>query len=344
MTRPTSLAWEVRKSSPGKALFSSAGTVQPSVERNSPSPVRSLDFNSQCSSLITQQLSNPSGMLPTQSWADKVRGTTLSGSKSPTIASGSQSDANGSCDKQEFSVESLSDEGDNDGWETVHRGRKAHGNSIKKATKLCRQQASDVDRRIRALSQGNKDANAACTHTGTTVSYGSVATHPSTEPPEVPREVVATYPAHTGLSNAVEEDSLSDMERERALSAAVEQEESLSRQMEECQERTIASVIEHEESLTKEIAEEEELVTALNGRNGSLSSGDCDDDDDLQGDERNEDSTLASYDGVHNDMVSSVVNGRCDHRSYDAIEATAMLARKRIEPLIFALPIRCSTS
>ena len=66
-----------------------------------------------------------------------------------------------------------------------------------------------------------------------------------------------------------EQASLSDIEHEKALSAATEQEESLSRQIEECQNQIITSVIEHEESLTKEIAEEEELVTQINGENES---------------------------------------------------------------------------
>lgn len=53
------------------------------------------------------------------------------------------------------------------------------------------------------------------------------------------------------------------------FTAAMEEEESLSRQIEECRNQTIASVIEHEESLTKEIAAEEELVTQIHGESGT---------------------------------------------------------------------------
>ncbi|XP_041368971.1 S phase cyclin A-associated protein in the endoplasmic reticulum-like [Gigantopelta aegis] len=94
--RPVSIAWEVRKMSPGK----NASTPGSGHGRCSPSPAqRALSFNTMTqSSAKSPQVG---------SWADKVRGV-------PTLRPPPQPVQH---------LQTLSDEGeDDDGWETVHRG------------------------------------------------------------------------------------------------------------------------------------------------------------------------------------------------------------------------------
>ncbi|XP_030621792.1 S phase cyclin A-associated protein in the endoplasmic reticulum isoform X2 [Chanos chanos] len=97
--RPTSLAWEVRKMSPGRHVISS-----PSSDRIVPSPSvrRSLNFGGPPSTLAVARLSH-SG----PSWADRVKS-----SQSVSVASQSAT-----CPAEKPGKK------DAEGWETVQRGR-----------------------------------------------------------------------------------------------------------------------------------------------------------------------------------------------------------------------------
>ncbi|XP_044047992.1 S phase cyclin A-associated protein in the endoplasmic reticulum isoform X4 [Siniperca chuatsi] len=99
--RPTSLAWEVRKMSPGRHVMPS-----PSADRMVPSPGarRTLNFGGPPSTLTAARLSHTG-----PSWADRVKCTqSVPSSSQPTT----------------FPVEKMGKK-DAEGWETVQRGRAA---------------------------------------------------------------------------------------------------------------------------------------------------------------------------------------------------------------------------
>ena len=166
-------------------------------------------------------------------------------------------------------VQDVNDDGDDEGWETVHRGRKMHGNHAKKANKTS-EKLSNGKRETKSNDLRTQTViNGTCSNgdVGNVIDDKEVCTEPDSNPGkasekllEIDKEMPALF-----LDGEDEQDTLSDIEHDKALSAAMEEEESLSRQIEEWHNQTIASVIEHEERLTKEIAEEEELVTAING-------------------------------------------------------------------------------
>uniref|UniRef100_A0AAY4CC26 U1-type domain-containing protein n=1 Tax=Denticeps clupeoides TaxID=299321 RepID=A0AAY4CC26_9TELE len=100
--RPTSLAWEVRKMSPGRHVMPSA-----TADRMVPSPNarRSLNFGGPPASLARLSQAGPS-------WADRVR----SSHSIPTPTQSSKKDA--------------------EGWKTVHRGRTARPRSAAMVAKV----------------------------------------------------------------------------------------------------------------------------------------------------------------------------------------------------------------
>lgn len=282
--RPTSLAWEVRKSSPGKTLFSSANSLQTSLDKSATSPVRSLEFNSQAGSQLSQSLSQSGNTVPVQSWADKVRGTSSSASnavKTTDITDRQNHNANSgtrhlSGNGNDCVVQDVNDDGDDEGWETVQRGRKMHGNHTRKVNKAASEKVSNVKTgtmlndhlKTTKTMNGESSCNGHVNHQG--VGHGKDVNEPSLSPKRAGTpEEISNDKELEALADEEEQASLSDIEHEKALSAATEQEESLSRQIEEWQNQMIASVIEHEESLTKEIAAEEELVTQINGESES---------------------------------------------------------------------------
>jgi len=279
----------VRKSSPGKTLFSSANALQTSLDRNPTSPVRSLDFNSQSVLPLSQSLNQSGNLVPVQSWADKVRGTTASvnstSAPSKTIDLKGQEHYNVipglrrlSGNLEDCVVQDVNDDGDDEGWETVHRGRKMHGNHAKKANKNSEKLSNGKRETESNDFRMQRVINGTCSNgdVGNHIKDKEFCTEPYLSTGEAPEKLLEI--AHENDTPALfldgddEQDTLSDIEHDKALSAAMEEEESLSRQIEEWHNQTIASVIEHEERLTKEIAEEEELVTAINGESQSQTS------------------------------------------------------------------------
>ncbi|KAK3096644.1 hypothetical protein FSP39_001987 [Pinctada imbricata] len=123
--RPPSIAWEVRKMSPGKSAGNSQGT-----SRSSPSPAqRVLQFSDQ----NKQEPKAVSATVSGNSWADKVRGasttppqkvaspTTI---KSPPLVLPSPPPKQNGHASDADTDGSTTIEDDNEGWETVHRGGK----------------------------------------------------------------------------------------------------------------------------------------------------------------------------------------------------------------------------
>lgn len=152
INRPTSLAWEVRKSSPGKTLaLSPVGSALPPSDRNSVSPARSLDFEPSLSgrpitpadqTAVSQNstVNNTRDASKGLSWADKVKGspkatvsrtTQTSSSGTPPRVDSTASTSSGVVStpgmKDLTQVEDITGEdSDGGGWETVHRGKKNH--------------------------------------------------------------------------------------------------------------------------------------------------------------------------------------------------------------------------
>ena len=305
----------MRKSSPGKALFSSANALQTSLDRSATSPVRSLDFNSQAASQMNQSLSQPGNSVPMQSWADKVRGTTSRASataavKTTDLVDRQNQNANSrsrnlSANDVDCIVQDVKDDGDEEGWETVHHGRKMHSHSKKNKAALGQATNGKTGVKLKHSIPTETMNGASSSSDGDNQGvYKVVVKEPTVNPVKASeKSMEISYDQETEYpldDNGYEEQaSLSDIEHEKALSAATEQEENLSRQIEECQNQMIASVIEHEESLTKEIAEEEELVTAINGEKESPVSDN----------EQNKDVENIHNDGDDSLNCSSTANG-----------------------------------
>lgn len=247
--------------------------------------------------------------MPLLSWADKVRGT-VSSASTTTNAVPNTTDVKGRDNQnatpelrhsnmKDCVVQDVIDDGDEEGWETVHRGRKTHSNHAKKGNKTGynhekptngRTGANLNNLRTEKVMNGTQCVNGDVENhvknhvdnqgvnkevcSGATCNSKEVDSGPNSNSVEASEELMEisddreTSPVFLD-GDEEDQDSLSDIENDKALSAAMEEEESLSRQIEEWHDQTIASVIEHEESLTKEIAEEEELVTQINGESES---------------------------------------------------------------------------
>ena len=248
--------------------------------------MRNLDFSSQSVTSLSQSLNQSGNLVPVQSWADKVRGTTASvnspSAPSKTIDQEHHNASPGlrrlSGNLEDCLVQDVNDDGDDEGWETVHHGRKMHGNHAKKANKTSekfpngKRETKSKDLRTQRVINGTRSNG----HVGNHVDDKKVCTEPYLNTGESSEKFLEIDNDNDSpalfLNGYDEQDTLSDIEHDKALSAAMEEEESLSRQIEEWHNQTIASVIEHEEHLTKEIAEEEELVTAINGESESQTS------------------------------------------------------------------------
>lgn len=223
---------------------------------------------------------------PLLSWADKVRGTTSVGSSIAAVTistvsisgpiSNAISDAKNSNSHENEDNCDANGMDDEEGWETVHRGRKVHGNNLRKGNKTSHANESSAREHV-TLNHSSPEKSANVEKCNDDVSESHVvkdfeSEKTSTSPSSVDESSLENLDRDTVDNGLEEQASLSDIEHEKALSAATEQEESLSRQIEEYQDQMIASVIEHEAILTKEIAEEKELVTAINGESESPTS------------------------------------------------------------------------
>lgn len=312
----------MRKSSPGKTLFSSANPLQSSLERSSTSPVRTLDFSSQSVPKVNQSFNQSGSSVPLQSWADKVRGTPSSASATAAVKQtdtrevGNQNSTPGlrrsSKNLEDCVVEDAND--DEEGWETVHRGRKMHSNHAKKGNKSSYHNEKTFNGKTETKSNNlGKEKVTNGTFSNGNVDYNNhsggknVCNEQNSNSVEATEKLTELSDGKESppvfLDNEEEQESLSDIEHEKALSAAMEEEESLSRQIEEFHNQTIASVIEHEESLTKEIAEEKELVTQINGESDSQAA-DIEQEEDVETVNGDEGDSLNCSSATNGDSVS----------------------------------------
>ncbi|XP_048584169.1 S phase cyclin A-associated protein in the endoplasmic reticulum isoform X2 [Nematostella vectensis] len=321
--RPTSLAWEVRKSSPGKSLVTSPCTVQ---ERNTDSPVRSLDFtaHNSASAVVPHPSAPQQSPLTGLSWADKVKGTPSPVASACKIVP-SNTTAFTHRTKQEGGAAEISENNglengsDNEGWETVRHGKKNNEHGGKKDSKGRPHSATSRDSAQITPSQngklnhftGSPSVRTSSERPGTisineniksvisksensqgVICKNEICMRGDSKNGESKRNdlTVAAVSEHNRTMNGltresrgsltsdeeeelavpldysdIEQDVDYDEEHEKAISDAIQAEETLSREMEEWHEQALASAIAHEKSLNQEIEKEEAFVTALNG-------------------------------------------------------------------------------
>ncbi|KAM9375161.1 S phase cyclin A-associated protein in the endoplasmic reticulum isoform 2-T2 [Phaethornis superciliosus] len=121
-SRPTSLAWEVKKMSPGRHVIPSPSTDRISVTSNAR---RSLNFGNPAVTISATRLA-PSGV----SWADKVKANQGTKAANPELATAQ------TCLSPPVQKSSRkNDRKDAEGWETVQRGRPVRSRSTALATK-----------------------------------------------------------------------------------------------------------------------------------------------------------------------------------------------------------------
>uniref|UniRef100_A0A8V5GP36 Uncharacterized protein n=1 Tax=Melopsittacus undulatus TaxID=13146 RepID=A0A8V5GP36_MELUD len=120
-SRPTSLAWEVKKMSPGRHVIPSPSTDRISVTSNAR---RSLNFGSPAVTISATRLA------PGVSWADKVKANHGTKAASPELTTAQ------TCVPPPAQKSSRkNDRKDAEGWETVQRGRPVRSRSTALATK-----------------------------------------------------------------------------------------------------------------------------------------------------------------------------------------------------------------
>ncbi|NXT01090.1 SCAPE protein, partial [Jacana jacana] len=121
-SRPTSLAWEVKKMSPGRHVIPSPSTDRISVTSNAR---RSLNFGNPTVTISATRLA-PSGV----SWADKVKANHGTKAANPELAR-----AQTCLPPPAQKASRKNDRKDAEGWETVQRGRPVRSRSTPLATK-----------------------------------------------------------------------------------------------------------------------------------------------------------------------------------------------------------------
>ncbi|XP_064245734.1 S phase cyclin A-associated protein in the endoplasmic reticulum isoform X3 [Passer domesticus] len=121
-SRPTSLAWEVKKMSPGRHVIPSPSTDRISVTSNAR---RSLNFGNPAVTISATRLA-PSGV----SWADKVKANHGSKAANPELAA-----AQACLVPPAQKALRRNDRKDAEGWETVQRGRPVRSRSTALAAK-----------------------------------------------------------------------------------------------------------------------------------------------------------------------------------------------------------------
>uniref|UniRef100_A0A8C2KWN6 S-phase cyclin A-associated protein in the ER n=1 Tax=Cyprinus carpio TaxID=7962 RepID=A0A8C2KWN6_CYPCA len=263
--RPTSLAWEVRKMSPGRHVMSS-----PSSDRIVPSPGvrRALNFGGPPPTLAVARLSHTG-----PSWADRVK-----------------------C-SQSLPVPTKKDA---EGWETVHRGRSMRPRSNTMVAKVSPVLAhvspkDDSDKENQHIqpspqekSQEVRDFSAPSEDTPPTTSD---PTPPPTSPPSQaqcsvldsdpgPPPVTLSQPEEQGTGQAKVEQGMEGSEWKvapQSMAEVLAKKEELADRLEKANEEAIASAIAEEEQLTREIqAENNELETDNESDfSASIGSGSC---------------------------------------------------------------------
>uniref|UniRef100_A0A665VLG2 U1-type domain-containing protein n=1 Tax=Echeneis naucrates TaxID=173247 RepID=A0A665VLG2_ECHNA len=240
--RPTSLAWEVRKMSPGRHVMPS-----PSADRMVPSPGarRTLNFGGPPPTLAAARLSHTG-----PSWADRVRCTQSVPPSNQMAISPVEKPGKKFCKK------------DAEGWETVQRGRTAKPRSAAIVAKVSPVLAHVIPKQ--ESTKGNQ-----CHQSPQEEGRGrGVGDHGSPKGPSPPKQshVKSVYEVVT--LPCVQPQSMAEV---------LAKKEELADRLEKANEEAIASAIAEEEQLTREIqAENNELETDNESDfSASIGNGGC---------------------------------------------------------------------
>ncbi|XP_030222678.1 S phase cyclin A-associated protein in the endoplasmic reticulum isoform X5 [Gadus morhua] len=248
--RPTSLAWEVRKMSPGRHVLPS-----PSSDRLVPSPGarRALNFGGPPPNLAVARLS-----LTGPSWADRVK----SSQSLPCSAHPSPIEKPGKLDAE--------------GWETVQRGRPARPRSAAMVAKV---------NPVRAQALPKQDGSRDKPPRGGEQQQQQQQQQP--QPPESlgcspdkevtradSQQPVSEEPAPPGKAGDTEQGHGTEPQ---SMAEVLAKKEELADRLERANEEAIASAIAEEEQLTREIqAEHSELETDNDSDfTAGMNSGGC---------------------------------------------------------------------
>ncbi|XP_044212271.1 S phase cyclin A-associated protein in the endoplasmic reticulum isoform X3 [Thunnus albacares] len=238
--RPTSLAWEVRKMSPGRHVMPS-----PSADRMVPSPGarRTLNFGGPPPALAAARLSHTG-----PSWADRVKCTQSAPSSSQLTTS---------------PVEKPSKK-DAEGWETVQRGRTAKPRSAAIVAKVSPVLAHVTPKQDRAKDnqsqlppQEEQQLRPQC-------------------PPDKDTTQVDTeqqVPAEPQPLEEVGQLDSGNMMEPQSMAEVLAKKEELADRLEKANEEAIASAIAEEEQLTREIQAENNDLETDNESDFSASMG-----------------------------------------------------------------------
>lgn len=212
------------------------------------------------------------------SWADRVKGTqptvtnkNLVVPSSTTAFTKSQElHSNGVVQQNEanrnITLDNQDDGTDEEGWETVRHGKKHtpqgnHGNSGKGSQQRNKNSPEKKEEQNRNIVNGYGNGNVDGNVDGK--DYLKLSVNASTTPRKI--SLTSEEEELVKYESDLEQEQALDLQHRKAISDALEEEENLSKEIEEWQEQALASAIEHEQSLTREIAKEEAFVTALNG-------------------------------------------------------------------------------
>ncbi|XP_051237105.1 S phase cyclin A-associated protein in the endoplasmic reticulum isoform X3 [Dicentrarchus labrax] len=228
--RPTSLAWEVRKMSPGRHVMPS-----PSADRMVPSPGarRNLNFGGPPATLAASRLSHTG-----PSWADRVKCT-------QSVPTSSQQTTS--------SVEKLGKK-DAEGWETVQRGRTAKPRSAAIVAKV-----SPVLAHVTPKQESVK-----CNQSHLPPQQEEQQLRPQCPPEKdaIKADTEKQVPDEPDPPEKVERPENGHMMEPQSMAEVLAKKEELAERLEKANEEAIASAIAEEEQLTREIqAENNDLET-----------------------------------------------------------------------------------
>ncbi|XP_077423470.1 S phase cyclin A-associated protein in the endoplasmic reticulum isoform X4 [Vanacampus margaritifer] len=234
--RPTSLAWELRKMSPGRHVVPS-----PSADRmvSSPGARRTLNFGGPPPALAAARLS-----LTGPSWADRVKCTRSAPSSSQLM----------SC-----SVEKPSRK-DSEGWETVQRGRAAKPRSATMIAKVSPVLATHVAAKQDSTKNESlvppQEQRPICPPTNASQGDSEKKVPTLQHPPEEDKHPVS--------GDTVE-----------SMAEVLAKKEELADRLEKANEEAIASAIAEEEQLTREIQAENNDLETDNDFPAGIANGGC---------------------------------------------------------------------
>ncbi|XP_044620114.1 S phase cyclin A-associated protein in the endoplasmic reticulum isoform X10 [Equus asinus] len=260
-SRPTSLAWEVKKMSPGRHVIPSPSTDRISVTSNAR---RSLNFGSSPGTGAAPRLA-PTGV----SWADKVKAHHTGSTASLDVAPAQ------SCPPMPVQKTSRKNERkDAEGWETVQRGRPVRSRSTAVMPKL-----SLATEALRSKDDSDKENFTVSTLDDVKNSGSSFLQDSSVRTSEIPAVYIDTEcvsitqqadtpPLQTNedrfsaekarIESEMDPSDISNVSAANlSMAEVLAKKEELADRLEKANEEAIASAIAEEEQLTREIEAEE---------------------------------------------------------------------------------------